>query len=234
MYFDTKVITVSPMKHEGKRTYKGLPVNAGEFNQLPVNEIIMEGIHKRFDGITNYLSQCFVARFDLHFPVSDSISLDHSKENTILSAFWKKLVSDKFKRGKNKHVHLEYFWVREFNEDKENKNEIKATNGHYHCFIIFDKHKVDSMGSINNCTGLFGMIKHIWHEESDGGNVHIPDQAKDGLLVRQSRPHEKDDVFYALSYLAKTRHKYVHPGVRNYGGSKPKKYPVSLRNSRAA
>lgn len=213
------------MRKKESRKYKGLPVNAGEFDQYSVNDIILEEIYRRFDGITKHLSQCYVVRFDLHFPASDSICSNPLEENKILSLFWKKLVSDKFKRGKNKHSHLEYFWVREV----EN-----AELGHYHCFIVFDKHRLDSIGSIQSGTGLFGAIQHLWRKVSGRGTVHITDLAKNGLLVRQSRPHEKEEAFYALSYLAKNRGKYVHPGVRNYGGSKPKKYTVSKVNTAAA
>lgn len=212
------------MCKNGKRVYKGLPVNTGEFDQYPVNDLILEGIYRRFDGITNYLTQCYVVRFDLHFR-SESVDTDPLEENKILSDFWRKLVAHKFRRGGNKHHHLEYFWVREVE---------RAKSGHYHCFIIFDKHKLDSMGSIQKSTGLFGMIQRIWREESGGGTVHIPELAKNGLLVRQSHPHEKQNVFYALSYLAKTRGKYVHTGVRNYGGSIPKKYPITPGKAAAA
>lgn len=210
---------------KGHRKYKGLSVNTGEFDEHPVNTIILEEIHRRIDSITKYLSQCYLVRFDLTFPASDSICSSPLQENKILSLFWKKLVSDKFKRGKRKHYHLEYFWVREVESSK---------HGHYHCFIIFDKHKLDSIGSIQNSTGLFGLIQRIWREETGGGAVHIPELAKNGLLVRQVHPHEKDDAFYALSYLAKTRGKYVDTGVRNYGGSIPKKYPIAQAEAVAA
>jgi len=199
--------------------YKNLPINTGPNNQYPLNEIILEAIHKRFIGITSYLSQCFIVRFDLHFPSSNAISPDPLKENQCLQAFWKKLVADKLKRGEDAHTHLEYFWVRELE---------KAKHGHYHCFIIFDRHKLDSIGSIQNHTGLFGLIESIWKRVSSGGTVHIPTLAINGLDVRQSYPKEKENAFYALSYLAKPRGKNTQPGVRAFGGSTPKKYNLAV------
>ena len=195
--------------------YKNLPVNTGLDNEHSLNEIILEAIHQRFIGITTHLSQCYLVRFDLHFPSSNAIVPEPLKENKCLQSFWKKLVSDTLRRGQDAHKHLEYFWVRELE---------RAKHGHYHCFIIFDRHKLDSIGSIKNHTGLFGLIESFWKDVSSGGTIHIPTLAINGLDVRQAYPQEKDDAFYALSYLAKSRGKNTQPGVRAFGGSTPKKY----------
>ena len=198
--------------------YKGYSVNAGDNDQYPMNFEILDAIISRFEYMHQKLSQLFIIRFDLHFPEESEIDpIANSKK---VSEFFNRLVQKKLKRGKGKHRHIQHFWVREVE---------KAKKAHYHCFIIVDKHLLDSVGSLQNRTGFYGMASSIWSDVSNGGHLQVSDRAKNGLVIRSSCKEERDeqiqDVMYGLSYLAKQRGKGVRYGttVRDYGGSRIEK-----------
>ncbi|WP_312441437.1 MULTISPECIES: YagK/YfjJ domain-containing protein [Stutzerimonas] len=194
--------------------YKGYRINAGNKDQYSFDPVIMEEIYQRFTAITQQLSQCYLIRFDLHFPLN-APQMSPLEENEMISSFWRILVQRRLKRGAKRHRHLVYFWVREVEKSKR---------GHYHCFIIVDRHRLNSLGSIANKTGFIGLLSMIWYGIT-GGNVHVPSLAINGLQVRNKS--ERDTAFYALSYLAKTRGKYGQSAVRNFGGSRLIRHSVS-------
>ncbi len=188
--------------------YKGLPVNSGNNNQHSMNEVILEHIYKRFSYITSKLSQVFIIRFDLH--LTDS-NLSPIQENSMVSAFFNNLIQKELKRGKAPHKHVVYSWVREVEKSKK---------AHYHCWIAFDKHKLDKVGSLKTKSGIYGLMHALWDKASRGGCLSIANGALDGLKVTNQL--EKEKAFYALSYLAKSRGKGVRHDtkVRDYGGSR--------------
>ena len=187
--------------------YKNLPINDGDNNQYEMNGEILEHIYSRFDYITSKLSQVFIVRFDLHLP--DGIP-DPLSENKKISEFFNILIQKKLKRGGNAHKHVIYSWVREVEKIKK---------AHYHCWIAVDKHKLDKVGSLQNNTGLYGLMSSVW-KEVGGSCLSIATGAVNGLRVTCQK--EKESAFYALSYLAKARGKGVkhNTKVRDYGGSR--------------
>lgn len=187
--------------------YKNLPINDGDNNQYEINEEILEHIYSRFDCITSKLSQVFIVRFDLHLPDSPP---DPLSENKKISEFFNLLIQKKLKRGSNAHKHVIYSWVREVEKSKKS---------HYHCWIAVDKHKLDKVGSLQKQTGIYGLMLSIWKQVS-GGCLSIANGARNGIKVTCQQ--EKENAFYALSYLAKARGKGVRHDtkVRDYGGSR--------------
>lgn len=188
--------------------YKGYRINAGNQDQHPMHQEILEHIYKRFYYITNQLSQVYIVRFDLHLP--DQNTLDPLDENKFVSEFFNRLIHKKMKKGKISHSHVVYGWVREVEKSKK---------AHYHCWIAVDRHKLNSVGSLKKRSGFYGLLLKTWSSVSSGGHVQIASGAPFGLHVRTQQ--EREVAFYALSYLAKCRGKGVRHGtsVRDYGGS---------------
>jgi len=223
--------------------YNEFPINTGKTNQYEMNEDILQGIYAQFKYMTSILSQCFLIRFDLHLPKDSQIN--PLQENKIVSEFFNRFVNKYLKRAKN-HKHVAYCWVREVEKKK---------HCHYHCYIIVDRHKTQSPGSVASRSGVMGKAADIWEEVSGGGTLRIADGMQWGEDMRRGHEisaedqmefckkynrilpklTETDRCFYAVSYLAKARGKGVRHGtkVRDYGMSRVPK-PVSRNSDEAA
>ncbi|PKM30150.1 MAG: hypothetical protein CVV07_06915 [Gammaproteobacteria bacterium HGW-Gammaproteobacteria-11] len=212
-------------------TYKGYPINTGKNNQYEMIPKILEETYLRFEYMTQKLKQCFLVRFDLHLPVTNTYQCPLD-ENRLVSEFFNRLIHKKLKPRCNRkpstrkqispaprpkqlgiHKHIQYLWVREVEKSKR---------AHYHCWILVDRHKMATAGSHLRRTGFYGIACDLWNQVSKGGHLQgVKDnKAKYGLSIRNKL--ERDSAFYAISYLAKKRGKGYRKGtsVRDYGGSK--------------
>lgn len=192
-----------------KTKYKEYTINSGSKNQFPMDKKILDGMYTRFNYMFEKTNRCYIIRFDLHFPDDKEDLAIATARSKLVSRFFNELIQKHYKR-KLGHKHIQYFWVREVEEKDK---------GHYHCWIMFDHRKINRVGTTEK--GFMGKAIKLWKSLATGGYLRIADGAKSGIKVTSDYA-SKDNAYYAISYLAKSRGKNIRYGtkVRNFGGSK--------------
>jgi len=203
--------------HQGKR-YKGLPV--WEKGDLIWDYLVsIEGV---IDKALNEHPRTLAIRFDLHLPV-----VTNEFNSSLISQFFKKLNNEitkdlRAKKKKNGQVHksaLRYLWVRERNN---------SYSPHYHVVILLNKDTYYGLGDYGgDGNNLANRIMRAWsdalHVDPFIGRplVHFPDNATYRLKSNHpSFQEEYRNLFYRLSYFAKTDTKGFGDMVNSFGCSR--------------
>ncbi len=158
---------------------------------------MMKGILDQVEAMLSHHNKVFLLRFDLHQP-----SYTDNSEHV-----------SRFIRGFSEHIkkhyklsRFGYAWVRE---------QEKAKQQHYHCFILLDGNKVQESGYILKAA------KKYWELYFDG-YLCWPTGRCYHRLTRDN--HEAtQEAIYHISYLAKGRGKGYKPAqAKNFGRSRIK------------
>ncbi|MCD9501978.1 inovirus Gp2 family protein [Photobacterium phosphoreum] len=182
------------------------------------------------DSLDDY-PRILAVRFDLRLPESNQDDYldrdlpDSFNRDKLIPKFIESLKS-KIKydlKRKNKKwdrnfkCKLRYVWCRE----KESSN-----NEHYHVMIIINKDVYRSIGEYHHNGSLSSMIVSAWESSlSLDYNqvkrlVYFPSNCAYVVNYRDSKYEEQyDDLFYRVSYLAKTRTKNINRYYRSFGCS---------------
>lgn len=182
------------------------------------------------DSLDDY-PRILAVRFDLRLPETNQDDYldrdlpDSFNRDKLIPKFIESLKS-KIKydlKRKNKKwdrkfkCQLRYVWCRE----KESSN-----NEHYHVMIIVNKDVYRSIGEYHHNGSLSSMIVSAWESSlSLDYNqvkrlVYFPSNCAYVVNYRDSKYEEQyDDLFYRVSYLAKTRTKNINRYYRSFGCS---------------
>ena len=164
-------------------------------------------LRQRVNTALSRHAKVMVVRYDLRFPDNQPY-FDHSR---YLSSFLNKL------RHKLKHKGYDPidFWVREQNY---------SLNPHYHCLLLLNGHKVQSL------YGIFPVIESLWASiigDSNPGLVEHCRQCTDWQInLNGCRLTRNNEQLYRqcldwLEYMAKEYSKgNAPPHIREYGGSR--------------
>jgi hypothetical protein len=183
--------------------FRGLNVNCGD-GSLYVRDDILEAIYTRLRFMTECHPFVLILRYDLRFPQHVHFSdYRHALQN-FMNSF-----SVYLKRRK---IDYHYVWVKEIES---------SANPHYHCVFIVS---VDQFGSYV----LNREAQSIWSRICSEPSCHAsesllhccPRMLRNGsiqwdVLISMNDPNfevEFGDIFYWLSYLAKTNTKNLNPG----------------------
>lgn len=186
--------------------YNGLPVNLNSEDK-GLYEAILSNLYSQLVAFSSYHSKALVIRFDLRFP--QDAEPEPELESQYISSFFEKL-KEKLKGKKYGMTKIAYVWVKEVE---------KAKKGHFHCVLIVNGHKHNSPGT--QTSGIFGLITEVWNRVADAksGCVQLADHH---FLCRGTGYQRWADCFRHISYLAKSRGKMAHPGLKNHGSSRIK------------
>ena len=155
---------------------------------------MMKGILDQVEAMLSHHNKVFLLRFDLHQP-------SYTDNSEHVSKFIQRL-SDNL-TVKYKLNRFGYAWVRE---------QEKAKQQHYHCFILLDGNKVQESGYILKAA------KKYWELYFDG-SLCWPSGRCYHRLTRDNHEATQDQI----SYLAKGRGKGYKPAqVKNFGCSRIK------------
>ena len=164
-------------------------------------------IQKRIDYSLSRHAKVMVVRYDLHFP-ADKVYTGHGG---YIRSFHNKLRQN-LRRRRLDPIDL---WVREQNA---------SLNPHYHCFLLLDGNKVQSIYAI------LPLAEKLWAstiQNDREGLVHYCSKNWDGSKsINGCRLTRTDqDLYYEcqdwLGYLAKEYTKgNAPPHMREYGGSR--------------
>lgn len=192
------------------------------------NNDYLDAIEKVINQAINKHPRILAVRFDLRLPESNQDDYldrdlpDSFNRDNLISKFIESLIS-KIKydlKRKNKKwdrnfkCQLRYVWCRE----KEISN-----NDHYHVMITVNKDVYRNIGEYHHEGSLASMIVSAW-ESSLSLNynqvkrlVHFPYNCAYVVNYRDSKYEEQyDDLFYRVSYLAKTRTKNINRYYRSF------------------
>jgi hypothetical protein len=158
---------------------------------------MMKGILDQVEAMLSHHNKVFLLRFDLH---------QHNYSNTSdhVSRFFKSL--SEHLRHKYKLKRFSYVWVRE---------QEKAKQQHYHCFILLDGNKVQQSAYI------LKKAKDDWEFYFDGYLCWPPKRCYH-RLTRDDHASTQEAIYH-ISYLAKGRGKGYKPAqAKNFGRSRIK------------
>lgn len=185
--------------------YEGFPLNQnGEKVGLYV--AILDNILNQKDAMLSYHGKVFGIRFDLRF--SEEMELDPKDESKVISDFFyklKQLLSAK-KSGSLKRI--AYVWVKEVE---------KAKHGHFHCILYVDGNKIRKTGTQK--AGIHSLICNAWNSIT-GAPSGCVEMCDSHMLTRDI--DSQQEFVYHVSYLAKSRGKGLHAGLKNHGRSRLK------------
>ena len=164
---------------------------------------IMKTMIDQVEAMLSHHNKVFLLRFDLHQPSHTDTSKHVSKFFTRLSEHIK---------ARYKVKRFGYTWVRE---------QEKAKQQHYHCFILLDGNKIQESGY------LIKAAKKYWELYYDGYLCWPAERCYHRL---KRNDHEAiQAAIYHISYLAKGRGKGYKPAqAKNFGNSriKPKESAI--------
>ncbi len=204
------------------RQYAGLNV---QYHKGPNITQYLDRILNRLDRSINNHSEIVVFRFDLHFPgwFDDEDLLDVGEN--IITRFWESFKSQlkacvrRMQRGGiNIEYHApDYIWCKERNG--------RGLRCHFHCVLILNQSMYDQLLEYHGGDDpVVCIIKRAWarclgHSDYEvNGSVYVPDNAM--YYVSKNNPEQYADVFYRLSYLAKSSTKWFDDGSQWFGGSR--------------
>lgn len=185
----------------------------------------LDRILNRLDKSINNHSEIVVLRFDLHFPGwFDGEDLSKVGEN-IITRFWESFKSQlkacirrMQREGINIQYHSpDYIWCKERNG--------RGFRCHFHCVLILNQSMYDQLLEYHGGKDpIVYMIGQAWarclgySDYEVKGTVYVPDNAV--YFVDKNNPEQYADVFYRLSYLAKSSTKCFDDGSQWFGGSR--------------
>jgi len=156
---------------------------------------MMKGMLDQVEAMLSHHNKVFLLRFDLHQP-------SYTDNSEHVSKFIQRL-SDHL-TVKYKLSRFGYAWVRE---------QEKAKQQHYHCFILLDGNKVQESGYILKAA------KKYWELYFDG-SLCWPTGRCYHRLTRDDHAALQDAIYH-ISYLAKGRGKgYKSAQAKNFGRSR--------------
>jgi hypothetical protein len=169
-----------------------------------VRDDILEAIYTRLRFMTESHPFVLILRYDLRFPRHVHFSdYRHALQNFMnsFSVFLKR-----------RNIHYHYVWVKEIES---------SDNPHYHCVFIVSADQCNSYVLNREAQNIWSRIfsEHSWRASES--LLHCcPRRLCDGsiqwdVLISMDDPNfefEFQDIFYWLSYLAKTNTKTFNPG----------------------
>ncbi|AMF98495.1 TPA: inovirus Gp2 family protein [Vibrio parahaemolyticus] len=205
--------------------YLGLPVNSN----YPMIESYLHGIHSVLKNACNQHSRTFVFQVVLKFPQAGG-TFPNDAISRFIKSFKAKVSADQCRRiREGKRVHstsIRYVWCREISS---------SLNVHYHVYFLMNADAYWQLGDFGaNAQGhLSQMLVSAWGSaigiSNARGLVHFGQGARKlnvnditGEVVPHFNGSEYDtfeDIFYWMSYLAKTDTKQFGDGGRNFGCS---------------
>ncbi|MFT6449251.1 MAG: hypothetical protein ACJAW8_001612 [Oleispira sp.] len=203
-------------------TYAGIKV---QHYKGPLITQYLDQITNQLNRSLNEHTSVIVLRFDLHFPVwFDDDDMAQLKFD-IITKFWESFKAQLkacVNRMKKQKVNVtysnpRYIWCKE-----RDLNKIKH---HYHCALILNKEMYEQILEFHLDENLIiTMLEDAWarclgHSAYEvEGTVYIPQNAV--YHVDRGNFEQFDDVFYRLSYLAKTSTKWFDDGSQWFGSSR--------------
>lgn len=196
-------------------TWHGLPVNV--YKGPLISEYLFAIDHVLWSATDDHL-RTLVIRFDLHYPASRAFDTE-GHISRFLASLKAQIKADMAARERGgKRVHrctLRHVWAREQNG---------SDNPHYHVAILLNYDTYRAVGAFDGERGLASMIRNAWVRvlgltlEQSAGLVHFGSQYK--LDVNGADfSAVYDEVFFALSYLAKAYSKNYDQSGNCFGHS---------------
>jgi len=183
--------------------FRGLKVNCGDGN-LCVRDDILEAIYTRLRYMTECHPFVLILRYDLRFPQHVLFSdYRHALQN-FMNSFSVYL--------KRRNIHYHYVWVKEIES---------SVNPHYHCVFIVSADQCNSYVLNREAQIIWSRICSDPACCASESLLHCcPRMLRNGsiqwdVLIPRNDPNfevEFGDIFYWLSYLAKTNTKTFSPG----------------------
>jgi len=184
--------------------FNGLNVNCGDGN-LYVRDDILEAIYTRLRFMTECHSFVLILRYDLRFPQHAQFDDYRYALQNFMNTFSVYL--------KRRGVHYHYVWVKEIES---------SDNPHYHCVFIVSADQGESSYLLNQeAQKIWSRICSGSYSSASMSLLHFcPRRLHDGsiqwdVLISRDDPNfefEFRDIYYWLSYLAKTNTKTFNPG----------------------
>ena len=156
---------------------------------------------RQINNLLTYHNKICLIRFDLHQP-------HHTQDNQQITALFRQLGRQLSSLRDCKRII--YGWTRE---------QEKAKQQHYHCWLALDGNKIKS------AFGILGMVEDLWHEII-GSHHWEPENAT--YMIKRGDHQSLATAVYRISYLAKGRGKGYRPQqTKDYGQSRlqPKQQP---------
>ncbi len=183
--------------------FRGLKVNCGDGN-LFLRDDILEAIYTRLRFMTECHPFVLILRYDLRFPQHvHFFDYRHALQN-FMNSFSVYL--------KRRNIHYHYVWVKEIES---------SVNPHYHCVFIVSDDQCNSFVLNLEAQSIWSRICSESSCDASESLLHCcPRRICDGsiqwdVLISGNDPNfevEFGDIFYWLSYLAKTNTKTFSPG----------------------
>lgn len=147
------------------------------------------------EAMLSHHNKVFLLRFDLHQP-------EYTDTSAHISKFFK-YFSESIKRQYNL-TRIGFVWARE---------QEKAKQQHYHCFILVDGNKVKASHKLIEAAQWYWEVIH-------DGSLAWPEGRCYYRLTRDDNDTLQDAIYH-ISYLAKGRGKGYKPiQAKNFGGSR--------------
>jgi hypothetical protein len=185
----------------------------------------LDQILNQLDKSLNEHGGVIVLRFDLHFPGwFDDEDLAQLKSN-IITKLWESFkaqlracINQMQKQKVNVTYHNpRYLWCKE--------RALKEGKHHYHCALILNREMYEQILEYHSDENLIiTMLEDAWARclgysaYEVKGTVYIPKNAVYYVSKRNFKQH--DDVFYRLSYIAKSSTKWFDDGSQWFGSSR--------------
>lgn len=183
--------------------FRGLNVNCGD-GSLCVRDDILEAIYTRLRFMTESHPFVLILRYDLRFPQHVHFSDYRHALQSFMNSF-----SVYLKRRK---IDYHYVWVKEIE---------CSDNPHYHCVFIVSAYQFNSYVLNREAQIIWSRICSDPSCHASESLLHCcPRRLCDGsiqwdVLISVDDPNfefEFRDIYYWLSYLAKTNTKTFNPG----------------------
>lgn len=199
--------------------YQGLPVN---LHHGPLIHDYLDTIHQTIMLSLLCSPRTFAFRVDLRLPENFPVT-----DTAVISRFFASLKAQldaadvkNEREGRRVHPHnLRYVWVREVGE---------FGRPHYHLLVLLNKDRYRTLGSFDADGGNLSVrVKKAWASavgqpfEQAARLVHFPDHPQ-YVIDTNDDSFQKvlKDLFFRVSYFAKTTTKIFDRAQRSFGSSR--------------
>jgi hypothetical protein len=202
------------MKITYKDEYKGMPINTDKEKKQGCIEKILDNYHESMSNMLGKHSKVMQLRFDLHYPIDNSVTPDKKHIPDFNRNLKRKLNRERHAGGHKVDAHL--LWSIE---------RYKSVNPHYHYVCLINANAKQNYYPV--VMEANRQWKNILKTDKDGLVDRCDKHGDNGIIVKRGADDEQAQLgrcSYQASYLAKDRSKdRMKKGARLYSGSKVKK-----------
>ena len=180
--------------------FKSYPINTSVEKDYSVYESALTRIDDKLNSMLHKHSKIMIIRFDIRYP--NDRSIPYSKEHIYNFTYNLKRSLNRENHPSGHFVDAQLIYVEE---------QDSSEYPHYHFAVIVNANAKKSPYSIHMKADKLWKIAL---NTSKDGLVHFCNDHPNGLIIERNSPyfHEQfSNVFYQLSYLAKTRSKENRP-----------------------